>query len=83
MSTKEALLAQVNDVLQGSGYVATHIGPSTVGVQGDARVYSPSVLLDIGFNDAPPNWEHVGKYATEIINRVPGITRILVDITSH
>ena len=83
MSTKEALLAQVNDVLQGSGYVATHIGPSTVGVQGDARAYGPSVIVDIGFNDAPPNWEHVGKYATEIVNQVRGVTRVLVDITSR
>ena len=83
MSTKEALLSLVNEVLEGTSYVATDIGPSSVGVQGDARVYGPTVLLDIGFNEAPPNWEHVGKYATEIVNRIPGITRVLVDVTSR
>lgn len=82
MSTKEALLAQVNDVLKGTGYVATDVGPSSVGVQGDARVYSPSIVVDFGFENKP-NWDDVSKAATDVINRVPGVARVLMDITTR
>lgn len=82
MSTKDALLAQVNEVLKGTGYVATDIGPSSVGVQGDARVYNPSVIIDFGLENKP-KWDDVSKAATEVINQVPGVTRVLMDITSR
>lgn len=82
MPTDEELLAKINDVLKDTRYVATHIGPPSVGVQGDARVYGPSVAVDFGFNDGPPDWKRVGEYATEIVNQVPGITRVLMNITS-
>ena len=83
MSEHAKLLEKVNGVLEGSGFVATAVGPDSVGVQGDARVYQPSVIIDIGFNDKPPDWEQVGKYATEIVNKVRGVSRVLADITSR
>lgn len=53
----------------------------SIGVMGDARTYDPSVFLEPG-----PNYrysaEELGRISTDLVNKVPGIGRVLLDITS-
>ena len=52
----------------------------SVGVMGDGHTYHPSVFLEPG-----PNYTYsakeLGEISTDLINKVPGIGRVLLDIT--
>ncbi len=52
----------------------------SVGVMGDGHTYYPSVFLEPG-----PYYRYsadeLGKISTDLINKVPGIGRVLLDIT--
>jgi GMP synthase PP-ATPase subunit len=78
MSADAALLAQVSEVLKNTGCTMIELQAPSVGVQGDARVYGPTVVVDFGDET---RWEHIGSLATKIINQVPGVTRVLMNIT--
>jgi GMP synthase PP-ATPase subunit len=71
---EQALLEQVNNVVRPHGCEATDLGPDSVGVQGDARAYGPSVYVTFPEDMSP---EKVSEISTEITNRVRGITRVL------
>lgn len=75
----EDLLEQVNKLIEPYGCRALDLGEKSVGVQGDGRVHGPSVFIE-----GPPGMssEEMGKIATEIINKVKGLTRVLWDITT-
>ena len=75
--TDEELLSRVNEVIKPFGCIATDLGPDGVGVQGDARVYGPSVFVSF-----PPhtNNEDISRISNKITNEVPGITRVLMNI---
>lgn len=51
----------------------------SVGVVGDSKSYDPTIFLKphSGFTYSP---EQVAKISTDIINKVPGIGRVLLDI---
>lgn len=53
-------------------------GPDSVGVKGDARVVGPVVYIHIPTN---MDTETQAEVATTLINKVRGITRVLVDIS--
>ena len=78
MPTDEELLAQVNAVLKETGCVATDLGPNSVGVQGDGRVYDPVVFVTFAEG---MNWVRIGEISNMITNQVPGITRVLMNVT--
>ncbi|MCC6368153.1 MAG: glutamine-hydrolyzing GMP synthase [Bryobacterales bacterium] len=56
----------------GEGYL---LPVHSVGVQGDSRTYRPALALD-----AMPPGEHA---ATELINRIAGINRVVAAVASH
>lgn len=78
MTDEEELLARVNAFVQKFGCVATDLGPDSVGVQGDARVTGPVVFVTFR---KELSHERISAIATEVINKVPGITRVLQNIT--
>lgn len=53
----------------------------SVGVLGDGHTYHPSVFLVPGPN-CRYSIDELGKISTDIINKVPGVGRVLFDITS-
>ncbi|MEX0916908.1 MAG: hypothetical protein WDZ90_00045 [Candidatus Paceibacterota bacterium] len=71
------LLARVNELIEDRGCIATELGPDSVGVQGDARVLGPSVYVRFpqGASD-----ELIREVSADITNRVPRITRVLMEI---
>ena len=78
MSVDEvALLAKVNELISPYGCKVTELGPASVGVQGDARVYGPSVYVLFPINTSH---EEISRISTEITNKVSGITRVLMEI---
>ncbi len=74
---EQALIQKVNDLINPSGCAVTGLGPLTVGNQGDARVYEPSVTISV-----PPEYTETQKsdIAISIVNSVKGIARVLIDI---
>ena len=76
--TDEELLARINVILKPLGCIATEMGPDSVGVQGDKRFYGPCVFVTIPPEVKPEEW---GAIATRIINEVPGVSRVLKNIT--
>jgi hypothetical protein len=78
--TATLLLAKVNETIANSGCVATSLGTNTVGVQGDARVYLPSVYITCPANMSS---EDTGIIAAKIINEIPGISKVLVEIATN
>jgi len=56
----------------GEGYL---LPVHSVGVQGDSRTYRPALALD-----GMPSGEHA---ATELINRIAGINRVVAAVASH
>jgi GMP synthase PP-ATPase subunit len=75
---EQALLDEVNMVLVSfPGCTATEIGPRSVGVQGDARVYLPTVYVTFNPRLSP---EEIREISTTIINKVAGISRVLMNI---
>jgi GMP synthase PP-ATPase subunit len=72
-----ALVERIETVLRPMGCRFIGLGPSAVGVQGDARTYGVSVI--IGFPlDATS--DQINKVSTQITNRVGRVTRVLRDI---
>ena len=69
--------ADITNNLEGTGYTFVCFGPDSVGVQGDARVVGPTVVLT-----QPPQGttEESGRICTNLINKVVGITRVMIDI---
>ena len=76
---QDKLLSKVNLVVQRHGCRATEIGPDTVGIKGDARVYGPCVFVKFGSHLTP---EQVKEVSTEITNKVHEIVRVLQEITT-
>jgi GMP synthase PP-ATPase subunit len=56
------------------------IGPSAVGVQGDARTYGVSVVIRVPEQMAADQTSYI---ATLITNHVGEVTRVLRDIPVH
>ena len=71
------LLAAGNAVIAPLGCVATELGPNSVGVMGDGRAYGASVYISFPA-DATPDFRTT--ISTKIINKVRGITRVLMNI---
>lgn len=71
------LAARVNEVIAPYGCAVTGFGPEAVGVMGDARRVGTSVLISVPPGTSP---EVVREISTEIINKVRGIARVLMDI---
>lgn len=73
-----ALIEEINAVIAPFNCAVIELGADSVGVQGDARVVGPSVIIRI-----PPDLSHLEltKISNEITNKVRPITRVLVDIT--
>lgn len=71
------LLAKVNKSLEGSGCIATGLGPYAVGVQGDYRVYWPSVFVTFPKDISK---EKLTEISNKITNEVRGISRVLMNI---
>ena len=77
MTSDEELLAKVNMVLAGTGCIATDLGSNSVGVQGDARVYGPSVFVTFAEG---MDMAKIGEISNMITNQVRGITRVLMNV---
>jgi GMP synthase PP-ATPase subunit len=72
-----AIAERINAVVRPMGCYFIALGPSAVGVQGDARTYGFSVV--IGFpTDA--TGDHINEVSTLITNRVSNVTRVLQHI---
>lgn len=69
------LIDQVNALIEPLGCIATGIGPKAIGVLGDARSVGIAVCVKFS-TDANPV-----EISTLIVNRVRGITRVLMDIS--
>lgn len=77
-SLRRRLQRKVERKLAGTGFTFLSFGPDAVNVQGDGRVVAPVVLV------TPPDGstsERAGEVCTSLINEVPGITRMLIDIS--
>lgn len=64
--------------LVGTGFAFDRFGADSVGVQGDARVIGPTVIL---IPSEGRTTEDAGRVCTDLINKVPGITRALIDVS--
>ena len=72
-----ALVEQIASVVRPMGCRIIGLGPSAVGVQGDARTYGVAVV--IGF-PLDATMEQISEVSTQITNRVGKVTRVLRDI---
>lgn len=72
-----ALVEKINRVVRPMGCRLIGLGPSAVGVQGDARTYGIAVV--IGF-PLDATMEQINEVSTQITNRVANVTRVLKDI---
>ena len=70
-------------------YFAALSNMRSVGVQGDHRTYGLAVVLRAVLTSdfmtaeaAPIPWDVLQRCMTRIINEVPGVNRVLYDITS-
>jgi GMP synthase PP-ATPase subunit len=74
---------EVRSVLGYTRFRFDSFGPNSVGVQGDARIVGPVVFVR-ALTDVSS--EEISRIATEVINRVRGITRVFLvckpDLTS-
>jgi GMP synthase PP-ATPase subunit len=71
------LLAKVNAAIKPFGCIATELGPDSVGVQGDGRVYCPTVFVKFPLGISI---EQVALISNKVTNEVPGISRVLMEI---
>lgn len=72
-----ALVERITEVVRPLGCRVIGLGPSAVGVQGDARTYGVAVI--IGF-PLDASIEQINEVSTQITNRVANVTRVLRDI---
>ncbi len=77
MSSDEALLQKVQTILDPYGAQATGLGPNSVGVQGDARVYETSIYVSF---PVELSIEQIAEASTKVIDHVKGISRVLMNI---
>jgi hypothetical protein len=75
-AVERAMVEQI-DALLPMGCCVTAIGPSAVGVQGDARTYGLSVIVNFPLDTTK---EQILDVSTLITNRVGRVTRVLMDI---
>lgn len=68
------LIQEVNDLINPLGCTVTGLGPTAVGVLGDARSVGVAIVIRCGENT------NMVEISTLIINRVRGITRVLMDL---
>lgn len=71
------LLEKINAVLQEHGVHATDLGPDSVAVMGDARFYGPCVFVSF---PTEFSMEQIGRISTRLINEVPGVSRVLMEV---
>jgi GMP synthase PP-ATPase subunit len=73
----ENILEEVRAIIKPYGCEATGLGPDSVGVQGDGRIVGPVVYVTF-----PPkmSMDEVSRISTDIINRVKGLTRVMMNI---
>lgn len=71
------IVRQAKKVLSGYDAKVTLLGPDAVGVMGDGRTYGPTIAVQFprGTSTTEAN-----RIAIAVINRVPGITRVMMDI---
>jgi GMP synthase PP-ATPase subunit len=72
--THRKLIEQTNKLIQPLGCRVTGPGPESVGVLGDDRSVGIAIIISV------PVGVDVIEISTLIINRVKGITRVLMDI---
>mgnify|MGYP003395353037 CR=1 FL=1 len=77
MIANEKLLAEVNAVIEPLSCKATDIGPESVGVQGDARVYKPVVFVTFPIE---MTMDEIGKISTMVTNQISGVSRVLMNV---
>lgn len=71
------MLAKIGSVLEPHGCRLSGIGPKAVGVQGDARSYGISAIVQ--FPDTMEA-DKIAEIANDVTNRVREVTRVLRDI---
>jgi GMP synthase PP-ATPase subunit len=74
---RQALIQRIGSVIRPMGCRVVAIGPSAVGVQGDARTYGISVIIRFPIDVSAEQAMHV---STLLTNRVHEVTRVLQDI---
>ena len=72
-----SFVAEVDALVHPFGCRITGIGPSAVGVQGDARTYGVAVFIRFS-TDA--SIEQATEVSTLITNRISRVTRVLRDL---
>lgn len=72
--SEEALLAKINAILAPLGCSAAELGPNSVGVQGDGRVYWPCVYVAV---PETMTLEEIADISNKITNEVPGTSKVL------
>ena len=68
------LIQEVNDLINPLGCKVTGLGPRAIGVLCDARSVGVAIVIRCGEN------VNMVEVSTLIINRVKGITRVLMDL---
>lgn len=74
---QRAIVEKIDALVRPMGCHVAAIGPSAVGVQGDARTYGISVIINFPLDATD---EAVSEVSTLITNRVGQVTRVLRDI---
>ena len=71
------LVEKVNRVVAPYGGTVVGLGPSAVGVQGDARTYGRAVIIGFPAESDPTL---ISEVSTQVTNKVSQITRVLMDV---
>jgi GMP synthase PP-ATPase subunit len=66
---------EIRSALRYTRFRFDSFGPNSVGVQGDARIVGPVVFVR-AWTDVSS--EEISRVATDVINRVRGVTRVLL-----
>jgi len=67
-----ATAQRLTGLLAESGYAGAPLPVRSVGVQGDARTYTPPVALS-----GPPDWERLEALSTRITNDIAAVNRVV------
>src|SRR5690606_5249503 len=72
------VIARVEETLEARGVSGGVLPVKSVGVQGDARTYAHPAL--IRFADGKPDWKRADEAATDLLNRVRAVNRVVLEV---